>query len=90
MDELEVLRRAIERYGAKSQINMAIEEMSELTKELCKHLRGRENRNHISEEIADVAIMLQQLVTIFDCEKDVERWGDKKIGRLATRLEKEG
>ena len=33
---------------------VAIEEMSELTKELCKNGRGQENTNHIAEEIADV------------------------------------
>ena len=32
-----VLKQAIETYGAEAQLNVAIEEFSELTKEICKH-----------------------------------------------------
>ena len=65
---------------------MAIEEMSELAKELCKRCRGRDNVEAIAEEIADVEIMLQQMVMMFDCAGQVETFRRYKLERLAERL----
>ena len=36
----DLYREAIDRYGADAQCVVAVEELSELQKELCKHLRG--------------------------------------------------
>ena len=38
--EQDIFRSAIDTYGEVMQITVAFEEMSELQKELCKHLRG--------------------------------------------------
>ena len=84
--EHEVLTQAIKRYGVVSQVNMMFEEMSELQKELCKHLRGKDN---LTEEIADVEIMLAQMKAIFGCAAMVEGWRQTKVDRLANRLERE-
>lgn len=83
----EIFRRALEAFGAQAQMMMAIEEMSELTKELCKNGRGQENATHIAEEVADVQIMLQQLVMLFDCAGQVETFRRYKLERLAERIE---
>lgn len=77
---------AIACYGKDSQIRMAIEEMSELTKELCKHFRGQTTVDDIASEIADVIIMLEQLVMLFDCEFDVRYHIVLKSDRLFNRL----
>lgn len=61
-----ILPRAVRYYGRTSQIQVAIEEMSELTKELCKDLRGTPDLERIIEEMADVQIMLDQLRIIYD------------------------
>lgn len=61
----------IEKWGVDSQLNMAIEEMSELTKALCKFFRGEEDIDNIHEEIIDVEIMIEQLKRIF---KIGEEW----------------
>ncbi len=82
----EICRRALEAFGAQAQVMMAIEEMSELTKELCKNGRGQENTTHIAEEIADVEIMLRQMVMLFDCAGQVETFRRYKLGRLAERI----
>ena len=58
-DEPYVLEKAIETFGPEHQQLVAIEEMSELQKELCKRYRGFENHEHIAEEIADVEIVLE-------------------------------
>ena len=83
----EICRAALAAFGRDSQVMVAIEEMSELTKELCKNCRGRENTTHIAEEIADVEIMLQQLVMLFDCAGQVETFRRYKLERLAGRIE---
>lgn len=41
-EELKVLQSAIDHYGEESQLDMAIEEMSELTKAICKYKRHKE------------------------------------------------
>ena len=38
-----ILKQAIETYGAEAQLNVAIEEFAELTKEICKHKRYMDN-----------------------------------------------
>ena len=89
LDESEVMRQACEKWGIPSQIVLAIEEMSELTKELCKDLRDRPNLDHIAEEIADVEITVGALVNIYGCANEVEAWKRKKIKRLADRIASE-
>lgn len=83
----EILKNALQHYGANSQRIVAIEEMSELTKELCKVSRGEENAAHIAEEIADVRIMLDQMEILFDCAGAAAAYQAAKVERLRKRLE---
>ena len=83
----EILKKALQHYGANSQRIVAIEEMSELTKELCKVARCEENASHIAEEIADVRIMLDQLEIMFDCAGAAAAYQAAKVERLRKRLE---
>ena len=82
-----ICQAALETFGKELQVTMAIEEMSELTKALCKNGRGQENTTHIAEEIADVQIMLQQMVMLFDCAGQVETFCRYKLERLVGRIE---
>ena len=79
-------RAAVETYGKTSQLVMAMEEMSELTKELSKNMRGHNNIPDISEEMADVEIMLEQLKVIFGNRAEVDRYRADKITRLAANI----
>jgi NTP pyrophosphatase (non-canonical NTP hydrolase) len=88
MDENEVFKAALKRYGSFAQIVMVFEEMSELQKELSKWLRGQNNVSQIAEEIADVEIMLSQMKMLFRCETLVNEYRHRKVERLADRLEK--
>lgn len=91
----EVLQEAIETWGMLAQTDMAIEEMSELTKAILKYRRaygkaeGEAAKENIREEIADVFIMLTQLLMIFGGREDVQRTIDEKVNRLARRLKSE-
>ena len=86
LDDNAICQAALEIFGADSQVMIAIEEMSELTKELCKNGRGQENTTHIAEEIADVEIMLRQMKMLFDCAGQVETFRQYKLERLAGRI----
>ncbi|WP_314231376.1 hypothetical protein [Solobacterium moorei] len=81
--------KAIELYGEKAQKLMAIEEMSELTKEICKDFRGKLNREHLIEEIVDVIITIDQLMMMYEISGDeIEQMRERKFERLKERLEK--
>lgn len=83
MDRELVLQDAIYIYGEESQMKMMIEEMSELTKELCKLFRREGDTGHILEEMADVQIMLEQMRMIFGDTSEQEK---AKVERLERRL----
>ena len=85
MDEQKIYRAALAAWGADAQTLMVFEEMAELQKELCKAARGRDNREQIAEEIADVEIMLEQMKVLHDCAKAVAAYRKSKLRRLAVR-----
>lgn len=87
---IDTYKQAIETYGVRAQKLMAIEEMSELTKEICKDFRGKLDREHLVEEVADVLITIEQLAIIYEIS-DVAIFDAcyEKIERLKERLEKQ-
>lgn len=81
------LERAIEAYGKDMQLTVAVEEFSELIKEICKHKRGSENRDAIIEELADCYIMMEQIEIIFDIsDEELAEMYIEKLNRLDKRL----
>lgn len=91
----EVLQQAVDTYGKEAQVDMAIEEMSELTKALLKHRRAERSpeawdyektRQNILEEIADVIIMLTQLAIIYGGREIIQQDINDKVERLEKRL----
>ena len=91
-----IFKDAIMVYGVDSQVDMAIEEMSELTKALLKYRRvknGDESVDHkykaldnLIEEIEDVQIMLDQLELIYGHNDGIR---EHKVYRLKERLKGE-
>jgi len=79
-------KAALRKWGIDAQVLMAIEEMSELTKEICKIHRGKADMEALADEIADVAIMLEQLRLIYDLNDKVCEHMDYKIQRLQSRV----
>jgi len=85
----EILVAAIHYFGAREQENLAQEECAELIQAISKKHRG--HKHNISEEIADVEIMLAQLKLINKCSADVEAIKVRKVRRLLDLVnEKEG
>lgn len=85
-----LLERAITAYGAPAQMDMAVEEMAELTKALCKIKRAQAGCEvtaaigNVIEEMADVQIMLDQLRIIFG--RSTAEIEEDKLRRLLRRI----
>lgn len=96
MKNSEVMKKMIEKYGADSQIDVCIEEMSELAKALIKERRSRlynrekvfstVNKDNIKEELADVLFMMGYLFEIFEFnKKEIEDIIETKAARTLER-----
>lgn len=95
IEKPDAVKQAVSVWGKKAQLDMAIEEMSELTKEILKERRAaakgdlnarKTAADNIAEETADVIIMLFQIIAIFDCEDRVQEIINFKVDRLEQRL----
>lgn len=87
-ETIDTYKKAIKTYGEKAQKLMAIEEMSELTKEICKDFRGQLDREHLIEEMADVTITIYQLLMMYEIsDKEIQQMCERKMERLKERLE---
>lgn len=88
VSEEELYKAAVQKFGERAQILVAIEEMSELTKALLKYIRHEDFNQgdyddiveSIAEERADVSIMLNQLAVIFGKNEDAKT---EKLEHLA-------
>ena len=91
-DRKKILRNAIKTFGTESQMMMAIEEMAELTKALCKWSRAKTEADletvmeNIVEELADVGIMMEQLTMMFEADDAVTEIAATKLKRLEDRV----
>lgn len=74
-------------FYQEKQLDVAIEEMSELTKEICKFKRNQGNNENLKEEIADVVLMIKQLMFYFNFnKKEIDNIIDFKIKRTLERM----
>lgn len=83
-----VYEKALAKWGEKLQSTVAIEEMSEVIKEITKMQRGELNREHMAEEIADARIMMEQMCLMLGINDSVESWMDYKVAALKRKVEK--
>ena len=86
-EQIATLQDAIDIFGIDKQLDIAIEEMSELTKAIIKYRRyaSRETYENLCEETADVAIMIEQIF-LSTRRDDVAKYVVKKTNRLKKRL----
>ncbi len=98
MDEkfIDFCKRANEAWGEESQLRLCIEEMSELTKAICKYLRLTRSddvdesaladaKKSIIEETADVTNTVEQMALIFGVD-EVNKTRREKIERADEQL----
>ena len=86
----ELIDQVTSYFGEKNQLIKAIEEMSELQKELCKVVLTPNltisPTDEIIDELADVEIMCAQLRHIFGISEQVDLRKVIKIERLKQRI----
>lgn len=86
-EQTEIMLNALGKYGVAAQDDIAIEEMSELTKAIIKSRRynNSDTYENLCEELADVFIMCEQILMSLDKDK-VQSYIDAKLERLNERL----
>lgn len=90
---MSILEKAIEKYGER-QLDQAQEELAELIVAISKYKRAIANNKNtdkavidVIEEIADVRIMLKQVMMLLDIEEfEVTNIEIEKLNRLEERL----
>ncbi len=94
----EILEKAIKKYGTHNQMLKCIEECGELSRAVSRILTElssgegfttNESMANLQEELADVSIMVEQMLMMFGCETDVKQYIAFKLNRLKERLEHE-
>lgn len=84
--ETSVFRKAVEKYGTEKQILQTVEECNELSVSLLHALRPeKQDIEAVLGELADVQIMLHQMIYVFDID-EYEKIYEKKIISLENRL----
>lgn len=92
------LHRIADLYGYKEQSLQCQEELAECIVAINKFRRTNiykdqekiERRKNLISEIADVLIMLQQMIHLLDCQEDLEAEMDRKIQRQVERMKEVG
>ena len=88
-ERVKTYTNALLHFGEANQLVVALEEMSECQKEICKVMRGQSNLDHLAEEIADATICLEQVRLIFGLNDLVCEKMDEKVQRLDDKLRRE-
>lgn len=81
MNNNDILKKAVKRWGNENQCRMATEEAGELIVAINHYWRGRVGGNKVAEEVADMIIMCNQLKLIFG-ESLVDQIVAEKMNRL--------
>lgn len=92
MVNTEIKNKVADIFGEATQMQQLVEEMAELTKAICKYARvngqGQPVREGVTpetveanlvEELADVQLVLEQVIYLHGCERSVEEAMEKKI-----------
>lgn len=83
----EVCTMAVQVFDDTENNAVAVEELSELQKEICKRMRGAENDDHMAEEIADAEIVIEKLKIRYGLHERVDAWKRRKLDRLRRKIE---
>lgn len=88
--DINVLKDAVIRYGAKAQLRQLQEECAELIAAINHCFRGRENASmEFLEEFVDVYVVMFQLYIAAKSPHDFYQMFEVKMARLKERLSKE-
>ena len=85
-----VVKKSIEHYGKDVQSTVCMEECAELIQAISKEKRGKSDKDHLAEEMADVIICIEILKQIYNITEDeIYSWVITKQERIIRRIEKD-
>ena len=86
----EKVKQIADFYGLKNQLKQLVEECCELSVESLHYIREGKGIERIFEEIADVLIMIQQIIYLIGHGYgDIEKYAEFKLDRQLRRIERE-
>ena len=86
----EKVKQIADFYGLKNQLKQLVEECCELSVEALHYIREEGGTERISEEIADVLIMIQQIIYLIGHGyEDIEKYVEFKLDRQLRRIDRE-
>lgn len=86
--KMDILDRAMKKWGSEQQADMLVEECGELIVALKHFKRGRITIDKVAEEMADVKIMIGQFQTIDGIASAICVHEEQKLKRLEERLKR--
>ena len=88
--DLDIIKRSIEHYGKDVQSTVCMEECAELIQAISKEKRGKSDKDHLAEEIADVIICIEMLKQIYNINEDeIYSWVINKQERIIERIKRD-
>lgn len=82
-----IVTESVLTYGDQIMSTICMEECAELIQAISKSIRGKENKESITEEIADVLICIEALKYMHGIEDaDIAAWVKRKQDREVERL----
>lgn len=84
--EYNLLNQVLETLQDKAMV-IAMEELAELQQAISKGIRGKLNKDNLTEEIADVYIVLDWIKMYFSVnDEELAKWYKYKENRIVDRL----
>ena len=82
-----VVKKSIEHYGADLQTVVCMEECAELIQAISKMKRGKDNRDNLIEEVADVMICIEILKHVYGIsDNEIQNYVCQKQNRSIERM----
>ena len=82
-----VAKKSIEHYGADLQTVVCMEESAELIQAISKMKRGKDNRDNLIEEMADVMICIEILKQVYGIsDNEIQNYVCQKQNRSIERM----
>ena len=82
-------RAILNHYGITEQVSRLKEEAYELIEAADGYINGTDSKAHFLEEIADVEVMLDQMIMHFNAQDKVDEIKRFKVKRQLGRMERE-
>lgn len=85
--DTDIIKASIDHYGKTVQSVVCMEECCELAQAISKEMRGKPDKQHLTEEMADVLICIEMLKQMYGISNDdIERWVAIKQYRTVKRI----